>query len=146
MYIGGEKLYKDTESVPVVGPIAIKEEFDVSVKLKAPAQPGRYISYYQMATQTGEKFGHRVWVDIQVEGVGNNEDNSPIPMQNGVFSSEPSFPKIESKSGYGDTKYAKLLAQLVDMGFDDCDSNIAALTEANGDLQSAIQSLLGNTR
>jgi len=141
-YIGGEKLYKDTESVPVVGPVAVKEEFDVSVKLRAPSQPGRYISYYQMATQTGEKFGHRVWVDIQVDGIGNDEDTSPIPIQN---DSEPSFPKIVSKSVYGDQKYANSLAQLVDMGFDDYESNLAVLTAADGNLQAAIQTLLGNT-
>jgi len=141
-YIGGEKLYKDTESVPVVGPIAVKEEFDVSVKLRAPIQPGRYISYYQMATQTGEKFGHRVWVDIQVEGIGNDEDTSPIPLQNGI---EPSLPRIEAKSGYGYPRYSNSLAQLVDMGFDDYDANIAVLTEADGNLQTAIQTLLANT-
>lgn len=41
-------------------------ELDVAVDFTAPESPGRYISYWRMASPSGQKFGQRVWVLIQV--------------------------------------------------------------------------------
>lgn len=48
------------EGVPIDG------ELDVAVDFIAPEHPGRYISYWRMASPSGQKFGQRVWVLIQV--------------------------------------------------------------------------------
>lgn len=44
----------------------IYSELDVKVDFVAPESPGRYISYWRMATSDGAKFGQRVWVLIHV--------------------------------------------------------------------------------
>lgn len=44
----------------------IGEEIEISVEFIAPEFPGRYISYWRTATPSGERFGQRVWVLIQV--------------------------------------------------------------------------------
>lgn len=44
----------------------INSELDVKVDFVAPELPGRYISYWRMASSNGAKFGQRVWVLIHV--------------------------------------------------------------------------------
>ncbi|KAL0921410.1 hypothetical protein M5K25_008476 [Dendrobium thyrsiflorum] len=45
----------------------VDEELDVAVDLVAPSVLGRYISYWQMLSPSGQKFGEEVWVIIQVD-------------------------------------------------------------------------------
>uniref|UniRef100_A0A7N0RAE0 Uncharacterized protein n=1 Tax=Kalanchoe fedtschenkoi TaxID=63787 RepID=A0A7N0RAE0_KALFE len=42
-------------------------ELDVAVNFVAPKQPGEYVSYWRMSSPSGQKFGQRVWVVIQVD-------------------------------------------------------------------------------
>lgn len=46
--------------------VPINGELDVKVDFIAPELPGRYISYWRMASSNGAKFGQRVWVLIHV--------------------------------------------------------------------------------
>ena len=52
--------------IPVEGAAPIDSELDVKVDFVAPELPGRYISYWRMASSSGAKFGQRVWVLIHV--------------------------------------------------------------------------------
>ncbi|KAL0385137.1 UNVERIFIED_CONTAM: protein JOKA2 [Sesamum radiatum] len=49
------------------GGLLIDQELDVAVDFVSPGLPGRYISYWRMASPSGQKFGQRVWVLIQVD-------------------------------------------------------------------------------
>ena len=51
--------------IPAEG-VPINGELDVKVDFVAPELPGRYISYWMMASPIGVKFGQRVWVSINV--------------------------------------------------------------------------------
>jgi len=51
--------------IPVNG-FPVDKEIDVAVDFVAPTRPGRYISYWRLASPSGQKFGQRVWVHIQV--------------------------------------------------------------------------------
>lgn len=44
----------------------VNGQLDIAVEFTAPSRPGRYISYWRMASPSGQKFGQRVWVLIQV--------------------------------------------------------------------------------
>jgi next-to-BRCA1 protein 1 len=44
----------------------VDEELDAAVDFLAPIQPGRYVSYWRLMAPSGQKFGQRVWVLIQV--------------------------------------------------------------------------------
>eukprot|EP00252_Welwitschia_mirabilis_P012674 TRINITY_DN27_c0_g1_i1.p1 TRINITY_DN27_c0_g1~~TRINITY_DN27_c0_g1_i1.p1 ORF type:complete len:836 (-),score=120.23 TRINITY_DN27_c0_g1_i1:178-2451(-) len=44
----------------------LEGELDVAVDFVAPMQPGRYVSYWRLMAPSGQKFGQRVWVLIQV--------------------------------------------------------------------------------
>lgn len=54
---------------------AVDEELDAAIDFLAPIQPGRYVSYWRLMAPSGQKFGQRVWVLIQV--VPAREKNLP---------------------------------------------------------------------
>lgn len=57
----------------------VDEELDAAVDFLAPIQPGRYVSYWRLMAPSGQKFGQRVWVLIQV--VPPKEDCLPDLME-----------------------------------------------------------------
>lgn len=69
LWIGGDRL-SDAVSLEVEIPaegLPVDSELDVAVDFIAPELPGRYVSYWRMASPSGQKFGQRVWVLIQVD-------------------------------------------------------------------------------
>ncbi|KAK4493560.1 hypothetical protein RD792_017797 [Penstemon davidsonii] len=69
VWIGGDRL-SNVMSVEVEIPasgLPVDQELDVAVDFIAPELPGRYVSYWRMASPSGQKFGQRVWVLIQVD-------------------------------------------------------------------------------
>lgn len=80
-FVGGDQLgAAENVAVPTVAP---GEEVDISVAMLAPAVPGRYVSYWRLCAPEGVRFGHRVWVDIQVSNdaapIAQPEPIAPIP-------------------------------------------------------------------
>ncbi|KAL5750604.1 hypothetical protein ACOSP7_025207 [Xanthoceras sorbifolium] len=68
-WIGGDR-FSDAVSVEIEIPadgLPVEGELDIAVDFTAPLLPGRYISYWRMASPSGLKFGQRVWVLIQVD-------------------------------------------------------------------------------
>jgi next-to-BRCA1 protein 1 len=68
VHVGGDELgsvYAVTLELPEHG-LAPDGEMEVSVDLVAPERPGRYVSHWRLVAPAGPKFGHRVWVLIQV--------------------------------------------------------------------------------
>ncbi|KAD4889030.1 hypothetical protein E3N88_21103 [Mikania micrantha] len=84
-WIGGDRLsnshYVDVE-IPVDG-LPVDKEIDIAVDFTAPELPGRYVSYWRMASPSGQKFGQRVWVLIQVDAsmkdLGETSINLNLP-------------------------------------------------------------------
>ncbi|XP_076946032.1 protein JOKA2-like isoform X2 [Bidens hawaiensis] len=79
-WIGGDRLsdshYVDVE-IPVDG-LPVDKELDIAVDFTAPELPGRYVSYWRMASPSGQKFGQRVWVLIQVDASMKDLGETPI--------------------------------------------------------------------
>jgi len=63
--VGGDRLSGPFKGV-AVPPVAPQSTADVSVSLVAPQNAGRYVGYWRLVSPKGERFGHRVWVDITV--------------------------------------------------------------------------------
>lgn len=67
VWVGGDKLSNVVSvEVPANG-LMIDQEVDVAVNFITPELPGRYISYWRLSSPSGQKFGQRVWVLIQVD-------------------------------------------------------------------------------
>ncbi|KAK4394826.1 protein JOKA2 [Sesamum angolense] len=98
IWIGGHRLSSRSSfelEIPEVG-LPVDHELDIMVDFIAPELPGQYISYWRMISPSGEKFGQRVWVLIQVdasvrgtpyESIRSLNLNLP-PVTNGLIGSE----------------------------------------------------------
>ncbi|EES05348.2 hypothetical protein SORBI_3004G200200 [Sorghum bicolor] len=78
IWVGGDQFALQS-SVPLEIPVdgfPVDKEIDVAVDFVAPRRPGRYISYWRLASPSGQKFGQRVWVHIQVEDPSFVNDNN----------------------------------------------------------------------
>lgn len=93
VWIGGDKLsntFSVELRVPAIG-LAVNKELDVAVDFISPKVPGRYVSYWIMASPSGQKFGQRVWVRIQVHATieetqhGVPGFNLNLPLVNNVL-------------------------------------------------------------
>ncbi|KAF3437527.1 hypothetical protein FNV43_RR20281 [Rhamnella rubrinervis] len=74
VWIGGDR-FSDSVSAEIeipAGGLAVDNELDIAVDFTAPELPGRYISYWRMASPSGQKFGQRVWVLVQVDASVND--------------------------------------------------------------------------
>lgn len=86
-WIGGDRLSNSLSveiEIPADG-LPVDKELDVAVDFMAPELPGRYVSYWRMASPSGQKFGQRVWVLIQVDAsmkdLGETLINLNLPPQ-----------------------------------------------------------------
>jgi hypothetical protein len=50
----------------IAGVVPPGQTYDIYASLAAPAQPGRYQSFWTLRNPRGENFGHRLWVGFQV--------------------------------------------------------------------------------
>lgn len=68
VHVGGDVLGSDKPSSLELSEegLPCEEEIDASVDLVAPECPGRYVSHWRLRAPSGQKFGQRVWVLIQV--------------------------------------------------------------------------------
>ncbi|KAL5544121.1 hypothetical protein UlMin_007905 [Ulmus minor] len=79
VWIGGDK-FGASDSVELEIPadgVHADNELDIAVDFVSPQLPGRHISYWRMASPSGQKFGQRVWVLIHVE-VSLKDSFSPL--------------------------------------------------------------------
>lgn len=90
VWIGGDVLSKMLSAeveIPAYG-CPVGTEIDIAVDFVAPENPGRYLSYWRMATPSGQKFGQHVWVLIEVEAVNERNMHSfnlnMLPFSGGV--------------------------------------------------------------
>lgn len=94
--VGGDVLGSERPSmleIPKHG-LLCEEEIDASVDLVAPERPGRFVSYWRLMTPSGQKFGQRIWVLIQVVSKGEQSVQAchPSPLQ--------SHQQLEEREGH----------------------------------------------
>ncbi|QRW09121.1 Zinc finger, ZZ type protein [Ceratobasidium sp. AG-Ba] len=67
-FVGGHSMLIESDLVhwTITGDFTPGKEIDVEVEMKAPEEPGRYVSYWRLKTPEGEAFGARIWCDIVV--------------------------------------------------------------------------------
>jgi next-to-BRCA1 protein 1 len=105
---GISELVSASESTVCYAPLGPGQEFPFTVLLRTPARPGKVISYWRLTTPTGEKFGHRLWCDVNVRVVKEEpkpeikKETTPVdePQQEdeSQASSQMIFPKLEKES------------------------------------------------
>lgn len=100
--VGGELIAVSTKvelEIPADG-VPVNNELDIAADFTAPKMPGRYISYWMLASPTGQKFGQRVWVLIEVDD--SLKDSLSSSLQS-VASDQP--PSISGDRGSQPVKF-----------------------------------------
>ncbi|KAJ8521531.1 hypothetical protein ON010_g17810 [Phytophthora cinnamomi] len=121
----------------------------------APAKAGRYTGYWRLSTPDGNRFGQRLWVDINVMepeepatvAVDTKEVRVDAPAAvvstSGASVSVPA-PAAVLTTNEEDQRWTNQLQVLADMGFTDKDLNVALLVQHNGDMDAVITGLLSS--
>jgi len=108
------------------GTLAPGQEKDLSIKMKTPTLPGRYVSHWRLFNpENRAKFGQRVCAQVNVVDATSGSSS-------GSSEEESSDKKM----------FAESLKQLHDMGFTDQKKNLRILKRCKGDLSSTVQQLV----
>lgn len=124
VFLSGDKL-SSVDEVVVPKCINPGEQVDVTVSMRAPMLPGKYVSYWRLVDTDGIPFGMRVWLDITV--VHSEGPAQPEPAPTALPSDQPSVLPSE-------------VSTLLEMGFDKV-AALDALIRSNNDVSAAIQYL-----
>jgi next-to-BRCA1 protein 1 len=102
------ELVSAAESTTCYSEVAPGQEFGFTVLMRTPNRPGKVISYWRLTGPSGNKFGHRLWCDVNVEEpvpaikeeVKEDRDISEETKEDTIQESEKSqiFPKLEKES------------------------------------------------
>jgi len=106
------------------GTLAPGQEKDISIPMKTPTKPGRYISFWRFYDPENKlKFGQRLCAQVNVVDSSNSSSSS-------------------SEEDTNDKVYTELLKQLHDMGFTNEKKNKRILKRFNGNLNLTVQALV----
>lgn len=75
VFAGGDDLNASESHVPVEC-VVPGNSTSVSVSFTAPADQGRFTSYWRLEDAEGNRFGQRMWADVFVEGTASTESVS----------------------------------------------------------------------
>jgi len=145
IFVSGDRISTvESVALPHVGPNC---EIEIAVDLVAPSAPGRYVSYWRLASPEGTRFGQKIWVDIivedaskpspkpvVVESVAESVSVQPISKEEPIVVKEESMEKEEPKSPE--------LLQLLSMGFTDEAHLKQVLQKNENDVLRTLQELL----
>ncbi|EGZ15900.1 hypothetical protein PHYSODRAFT_351654 [Phytophthora sojae] len=151
--VGGDKM-QAPESV-LIPSVLPGKSIDVSLRMVAPAKPGRYTGYWRLSTPDGNRFGQRLWVDINVMepkepatvAVETKEVRVDAPaavVSTAGASVNVPAPAAVLTNNDEELRWTNQLQALADMGFTDMDRNVALLTQHNGDMDAVITGLLSS--
>lgn len=120
------------------------EQAAISATFTAPPVPGRFKSFWRLVTPRGDRFGHRVWVDIHVE------NSNAASFMASASTPPPSAPAAEGASdgspgsgtGASVSEWDAALEELHGMGFVDNDEEARALlARFKGQISAVVEEL-----
>ncbi|CEG43234.1 phosphatidylinositol kinase [Plasmopara halstedii] len=149
--VGGDKM-QAPESV-LIPSVLPGKSIDVSLRMVAPMKAGRYTGYWRLSTPDGNRFGQRLWVDINVMEP-EEPATSAVDTKEVHFEASDAVGSNESANAPAQTtvnvshenidKWANEQLVLADMGFTDKTRNLALLTLHDGDMDAVITGLLSS--
>ncbi|GMF38371.1 unnamed protein product [Phytophthora fragariaefolia] len=150
--VGGDKM-QAPESV-LIPSVLPGKSIDVSLRMVAPSKAGRYTGYWRLSTPDGNRFGQRLWVDINVM---EPEEPATVPVETkevrvdapaavvaagGTSVNVPAPTAVVTNNE--EERWINQLQALADMWFTDKDRNVALLMQHNGDMDAVITGLLNS--
>jgi next-to-BRCA1 protein 1 len=91
------ELVSAAESTTCYAEVAPGQEYGFTVLMRTPNRAGNFISYWRLTGPDGNKFGHRLWCDVNVKEVAPKEEAKEEPKVE-TEGSQMIFPKLEKES------------------------------------------------
>jgi hypothetical protein len=143
------------EGVTIKGSVSPGEEVVICATFTAPPFAGRYRSFWRLVTPSGDRFGHRVWLDIHVENsnadqvfgthpvasappADSAEHEASAPPAAAAEDPEDTGPSVRPHSG----SWTAELEELNNMGFFDDDLSTDLLEQFKGHLSNVVDELV----
>ncbi|KAJ5041118.1 uncharacterized protein L3040_005672 [Drepanopeziza brunnea f. sp. 'multigermtubi'] len=114
------ELVSAAESTTCYAEVAPGQEAGFTVLMRTPNQPGKFISYWRLTGPKGDKFGHRLWCDVQVKEPAFKEDDNAEPHVE-AQGSQMIFPKLEKESPAASVHEANSAPAAVPLAQDEVD-------------------------
>ncbi|RDW61006.1 hypothetical protein BP6252_12389 [Coleophoma cylindrospora] len=98
------ELVSAAESTTCYNEVAPDQEAAFTVLMRTPSKAGNFISYWRLTGPDGNKFGHRLWCDINVEAPKEvkeepeEEVKEEVKEEVAAEGSQMIFPKLEKES------------------------------------------------
>jgi len=95
------ELVSAAESTTCYTEVAPGQEYGFTVLMRTPSRAGNFISYWRLTGPDGNKFGHRLWCDVNVKEVAPKEEVKEAVKAEPEVEAEGSqmiFPKLEKES------------------------------------------------
>jgi len=135
VFVAGDKLVSDENTMVKVGKVAAGEETDIwTGDMKAPENPGKYVSYWRLNDGNGNHFGHSLWADITVSEPQNSSDEEGALSSSSFITMPQAAPEKSSAPSVGpiplatatraNTTITATTDTLSDVGSDDSDLSI----------------------
>lgn len=155
------ELVSAAESTTCYTEVAPGQEHGFTVLMRTPLKQGKVVSYWRLTGPSGEKFGHRLWCDVEVKGktveVKEEKIETPAPapveapveaptaevkaekVDNSTASSQLSFPKLAKESPEQSVHEAEAP---VPEPFEAADDDFVDFTSVANDAESASDDFL----
>lgn len=92
------ELVSAAESTTCYTEVAPGQEAGFTVLMRTPNRTGNFISYWRLTGPDGNKFGHRLWCDVNVKEPAPIVKEEPKEAEVEAESSQMIFPKLEKES------------------------------------------------
>ena len=94
------ELVSAAESTTCYTEVAPGQEYGFTVLMRTPARAGNFISYWRLTGPGGNKFGHRLWCDVNVKEATPVKEETAKEATPEIKSegSQMVFPKLEKES------------------------------------------------
>jgi hypothetical protein len=122
-FVCGDRLSASSPVLPTIQP---GSEVDISVDMVAPQAPGKYVAYFRLITPEGQRFGQKIWIDVNVVEKPE-EPKKPAPEEAKKEEPQLKLPEVQV---------------LLDMGFTDEQLLLQVLKQVNFDISRALEVLL----
>ncbi|KAL1874411.1 hypothetical protein VTK73DRAFT_337 [Phialemonium thermophilum] len=100
--VAADVLISAAESNVCEVPLAPRQEFPFTVRLRTPWREGKVISYWRLVTKDGIKFGHRLWCDVNVrkpEQAAAEEAKPPVSKEETADAASEAVPSDKMEQG-----------------------------------------------
>jgi hypothetical protein len=158
-FVGGDRLSSvDLVPLPASSNVSPGSSVDMAVDIAVPTRSGRFISYWRLMTPEGQRFGHRVWIDLVVDDKLAQPAPvaaAPVPAPVDIPAPQPQpqpqpQPVVPAPSQPAPSApvhvemYEEHMKALREMGFTDETMNRNFLAANGGDLTRTVQEILAH--